>query len=213
MKTTELVSTLADSVGLAEFSDVIRRTFAWATLAGFLFAGGVAIGVLGLRADLLTIHAAAFICLKAGFAGTILGLATFYLARIARPGGEHRVSNIVMISPFAAMLALSATILVLAPISQWDRLVFGEEWIKCLLSIPLIAIGPFAAVVWAARRAAPTDLTMGGAFAGLVAGISALAYTLHCTYDSLPFVAVWYGGTIALCTIAGAILGPRLLRW
>jgi hypothetical protein len=31
--------------------------------------------------------------------------------------------------------------------------------------------------------------------------------------DSLPFVAVWYGGTIVLCTFAGAMLGLRLLRW
>ena len=44
-------------------------------------------------------------------------------------------------------------------------------------------------------------------------GVSAMAYALHCTDDSLPFVAVWYGGTIVLCTLAGAALGPRLLRW
>jgi hypothetical protein len=29
----------------------------------------------------------------------------------------------------------------------------------------------------------------------------------------LPFIAVWYSGTIVLCTLAGAALGPRLLRW
>jgi hypothetical protein len=29
----------------------------------------------------------------------------------------------------------------------------------------------------------------------------------------LPFFAVWYCGTILLCTLAGAALGPRLLRW
>jgi len=29
----------------------------------------------------------------------------------------------------------------------------------------------------------------------------------------LPFVAAWYGGTIVLCTLAGAALGLRLLRW
>jgi len=29
----------------------------------------------------------------------------------------------------------------------------------------------------------------------------------------LPFIAVWYGGTIVLCTLAGATLGKRLLRW
>lgn len=36
---------------------------------------------------------------------------------------------------------------------------------------------------------------------------------LHCMDDSVPFVALWYGGTIASCTLAGAMLGPRLLRW
>jgi hypothetical protein len=29
----------------------------------------------------------------------------------------------------------------------------------------------------------------------------------------VPYVALWYGGTIALCTFAGLKLGPRLLRW
>lgn len=44
-------------------------------------------------------------------------------------------------------------------------------------------------------------------------GVSATGYALHCTDDSLAFVALWYGGTIALCTVAGATLGLRLLRW
>jgi hypothetical protein len=61
---------------------------------------------------------------------------------------------------------------------------------------------------------APTDLRRTGALVGLAAGsISAAAYALHCVDDSLPFVALWYGGTIVLCTLAGAVLGPRLLRW
>ena len=49
---------------------------------------------------------------------------------------------------------------------------------------------------------------------GLVAGsLSAIGYSLHCIDDSVPFVAVWYGGTIAFCTLAGWKLGPSLLRW
>ena len=64
----------------------------------------------------------------------------------------------------------------------------------------------------AKRRA--HNLVRAGAFAGLIAGgVSAMGYALHCTDDSLPFIAVWYGGTIVLCTLAGAALGPRLLRW
>ena len=72
----------------------------------------------------------------------------------------------------------------------------------------------FGITIWTMRTVAPTDLARAGAFAGLISGgVSAMAYALHCTDDSLPFVAVWYVGTIALCTFAGAIFGPRLLRW
>lgn len=94
-------------------------------------------------------------------------------------------------------------------------MVVGEMWLECLLSIPIIATLPFAVLVFSVRRfATPTDLTRTGAFVGLVAGgVSAMGYALHCMDDSLPFVALWYGGTIALCTLAGALLGPRLLRW
>jgi hypothetical protein len=84
----------------------------------------------------------------------------------------------------------------------------------CLISIPVIAVAPFAIIVWAMRRTAPTDLRRAGAVAGLVAGcLSAAGYALHCVDDSVPFVALWYGGTTALCTLVGWMLGPRLLRW
>ena len=83
-----------------------------------------------------------------------------------------------------------------------------------MISIPLIAVVPFSVIIWAVRQMAPTDLARTGAFAGLVAGcLSATGYALHCADDSVPFFAVWYGGTIALCAYAGWKLGPKLLRW
>jgi len=101
-----------------------------------------------------------------------------------------------------------------APPSHWDEMMMGNGWLECLVSIPIIAVVPFAIVMWAVRMAAPTNLTRTGALAGLVAGsISAVAYALHCTDDSFPFVALWYGRTIILCTLAGGALGPRILRW
>jgi hypothetical protein len=116
--------------------------------------------------------------------------------------------------PFLVIVVLAGISLALAPSSHWDKMIVGNEWLECLISIPIIAIVPFAISIWAVRRAAPTNLARTGAFAGLVAGgVSAMAYALHCTDDSLPFVAVWYGGTIVLCTLVGAALGPRLLRW
>ena len=35
----------------------------------------------------------------------------------------------------------------------------------------------------------------------------------HCVELTAPFLAVWYVSGIALPVLAGAVLGPRLLRW
>lgn len=213
MRTKDLIDVLGRSARPVDRSTVARR-FAMALLIGGAFAVCISIALLGTRPDLATARAAGFIVAKVGFGAAIFSLASLYLVRIARPGGEGRVSLLLTMAPFLAAVCLAAAVLAGAPAAHWNRMVMGQEWVECLVSIPLIAIVPFSVVIWAVRRAAPTDLAGAGAFAGLVAGsISAMAYALHCTDDSLPFVAVWYGGTIALCTLAGALLGPRLLRW
>jgi hypothetical protein len=162
----------------------------------------------------MTARALIFLVVKLSFAVGIVILALIYLTRLARPGGERRTSSMLVAMPFLVIVVVAAISLGFAPSSHWDKMIVGDQWLECLVSIPIIAIVPFAISIWAVRQAAPTNLARTGAVAGLIAGgVSAIAYALHCTDDSLPFVAVWYGGTIVLCTIAGAALGPRLLRW
>src|SRR5258708_297834 len=193
---------------------LVSRTFYIALTAGTVVAVGIILVGLGIRSDLMTARALIFLLLKLAFTVGIVGLASGYLMRLARPGGARRISPILPVLPFAAILLFAAISLGFAPSSHWNKMVMGDEWLECLLSIPIIAIVPFAVIIAAVRTAAPTNLAGTGAVAGLVAGgVSAMAYALHCTDDSLPFVAVWYGGTIVLCTLAGSILGPRLLRW
>jgi YHS domain-containing protein len=83
-------------------------------------------------------------------------------------------------------------------------MLLGNQWLECLVSIPLIAVIPFALVTWGVRQAAPTDLRRAGALVGLIAGsVSTTGYALHCTDDSVPFVALWYGATIGLYLVIG----------
>jgi hypothetical protein len=111
-------------------------------------------------------------------------------------------------------MVLAIISLASAPGSHWKGVILTDDWLECVISIPLIAIVPFAVITWSVRQMAPTDLARAGAFVGLVAGcVSAIGYAFHCVDDSVPFFAVWYGGTIALCTFAGWKLGPKLLRW
>ncbi|EKS31773.1 NrsF family protein [Afipia clevelandensis] len=213
MKTDDLVAMLSTNVEPVDRRLVVR-TVGIAVAAASVLALGIMLVGLGVRPDLMTSRALIFILLKLAFAVGTVGVASVYLTRLARPGGERRTSAVLVALPFVAVVLLAAISLGLAPSSHWDKMIVGDQWLECLLSIPIIAIVPFAITIWAVRKAAPTNLVRAGAFAGLISGgVSAMAYALHCTDDSLPFVAVWYGGTIVLCTFAGAILGPRLLRW
>jgi hypothetical protein len=213
MKTDELVALLSTNPEPVDRRSVARTLYV-AVAVGSIVSLGLSLAGLGIRPDLMTARALIFLVVKLSFAVGIVGLALLYLTRLARPGGERRTSSLLVAMPFLAIMVVAAISLGLAPSSHWNKMVTGGEWLECLVSVPIIAIVPFAISIWAVRRAAPTNLARAGAFAGLVAGgVSAMAYALHCTDDSLPFVAVWYGGTIVLCTLAGAALGPRLLRW
>jgi hypothetical protein len=213
MKTDDLVTLLSANPEPVDRRSVARALYV-ALAAGSIVSLGIALVGLGVRPDLVTARAMFFLAIKLSFAVGIVSLALVYLTRLARPGGEQKTPLFLVVIPFLIVVVLAGISLALAPSSHWNRMIAGDEWLECLVSIPIIAIVPFAVSIWAVRRAAPTALARTGAFAGLIAGgVSAMGYALHCTDDSLPFVAVWYGGTIVLCTLAGAALGPRLLRW
>jgi hypothetical protein len=213
MRTDELIAMLGTNVERVDYRQV-ARTVGVAIAFGIAAALGSTLFMLGIRTDLNEVGAWTSLVLKVAFAMGIVALTSLYLIRVARPGGERKTPMVFLVSPFVAIMVLAALSLTLAPSSHWNKMVVGEQWLECLLSIPIIAIVPFAAIIWAVRRTAPTDLVRAGALSGLVAGgVSAAGYALHCTDDSVPFVALWYGATIALCTLAGALLGPRLLRW
>jgi hypothetical protein len=213
MKTDDLVALLSTNPEPVD-RGLVARTLGVALGTSSILASGITIVGLGVRSDLMTARALIFVVIKLVFAVAIASLALIYLTRLARPGAQRKTSSFLIAMPFLVIVVLAAISLALAPSSHWDKMIVGDQWLQCLVSVPVIAIVPFAISIWAVRTAAPTNLARTGAFAGLIAGgVSAVAYALHCTDDSLPFVAVWYGGTIVLCTLAGAALGPRLLRW
>jgi hypothetical protein len=213
MKTEDLISMLSTNVEPVDHRRVVRNV-CQALIAGAAAATGTVYFVFGPRTDLTTVGSLVPPLLKVAFTLIILVPASIYLVRLTRPGGERRSSAALVALPFIAVMLLVAVCLGFAPGSHWKGGPLGDEWLECLISIPLIAIVPFSMIVWTVRQMAPTNLTRTGAFVGLIAGcLSATGYAIHCVDDSVPFFALWYGGTIALCTYAGWKLGPKLLRW
>lgn len=207
MNTDRLIDALSTNL------EPVRRGQLTTTLTTALVIGAVAafclmLVTLGLRPE-FGAHLG-FVAVKLLFALSLVGLGAVFLLRLMRPGWS--VPPIVwLLNPF---LAIGVAALVVTWGHSTGPLVRGTLWAVCLSCIPLFAAVPFAALVWAVRNGAPTDLRRAGAIIGLVAGaVGAAAYAFYCPDDSLPFIAVWYSAAIALCALVGALLGPRLLRW
>jgi len=212
MNTEELIDLLSTNIEPVDAQKVVRN-LGVAITAGLVLALLTCIVTLGIRPDLDNPGVFGFLLVKIGFGSVVAFVGWHFLLKHARPGGENQSRIFLTAAPFAALMVLAGVNLISVPASHWGHLIMGEDWLGCLLSIPIIAVVPFAVITWAVRMAAPTNLHT-GALAGLVAGgISAAAYALHCPNDSVPFIALWYSGTIVLCTLLGAAFGPRLLHW
>lgn len=213
MKTDELIEML--STNLEPTNSKSRwKVFAWALLAGGAASFCMMVTTIGLRANPAVQFSSGLFALKSFFILSLICIGTALLIDLIRPGQDgHKLFRVIFI-PFLAIGAAAATTLAFNPTGTWARMILGTQWATCLLCIPLFAVVPFALLVWALRKGAPTNLTLTGAVAGLVAGaLGAAIYALHCPDDYVPFIAIWYGATILLCAWIGALIGPRFLRW
>jgi hypothetical protein len=213
MKTDELIDMLSTNVEPVK-SGQLGKTLAWALAIGGAASFCVMLATVGLRTDAAGGFHIGFLALKVLFMLSLVGTGTTLLIKLIRPGQDGRKLFRLIFLPFLAAGFAGVVALALEPSAAWDRMILGTHWVTCLYCIPLFAIVPFAVLIWALRKGAPTNLKRTGAIAGLVAGaLGATAYAFHCPDDSLPFIAIWYGAMVVLCAWIGARLGPWLLRW
>jgi hypothetical protein len=213
MKTDDLINLLGTNLEPVR-SGQLRYTLLVALAVGAAAALCVMLLVFGAPNE--AFDAEYFVLRLVGLAFT-LGLVTAgasFLFRAARPGTPGHKPLVVIGLVLVGLVSAGAITLVLSHPATWREMILGPQWMACVLCIPLFAIVPFAALIWALRKNAPTSPASTGAVAGLVAGaLGAAAYTLHQPVSSVPFIVVWYVGPILLSAFVGWMLGPRLLRW
>ncbi|WP_226576364.1 DUF1109 domain-containing protein [Acuticoccus sediminis] len=211
--TEELVQGLARDV-----RPVGRRALEWRVLIGVgggaVVSAVLAISVLGLREDLGTAAQGGALWIKVTYT-LALALAAFAMTtQLARPGRESLRFAWAAAVPVVLLAALGFVELMRTPPNERMALWLGESWQSCPWLVLSLAVPVFVGLLWAFRQLAPTRLRAAGAAAGLTAGaVAAAVYCLHCPEASALFVLTWYSLGIALATLAGTLVGPRLLRW
>ncbi len=213
MKTDELIQFLGNDVEPVKATQ-LRKSLMTSLSAGIGVTLCLMLAVFGVpaytfgRAE-FHLQAVALV-----FTLSLVAIGAHFLVSVARPGEPGRKPLVLIGLVFLALLSAGLIALTFAPLAAWRTMLLSPQWSMCLICIPLFALAPFAALIWALRRAAPTHPALTGATAGLIAAASSAAIFSCCIPgSSLPFVTLWYGGIILLCALVGAIVSPRLLRW
>ena len=215
MKTEDFIEMLSTNLEPAKGGQLRKTLFiALAVAIGVVAALCLTWAPLGMPIDAKSGGHFGFTAIALAFTLSLAAVGTSILFRSARPGLSARWP-IVLVGVLSLVVVATAVIALTALDSAvWKAMIFGGPWGMCLVCIPIFAGIPFVAFIWALRKGAPTDLGLAGAVAGFVAGaLGAAAVVVHQSGNSVPFIALWYGGPVLLCTLVGGILGPRLLRW
>jgi hypothetical protein len=215
MRTDQLIESLvAELRPIDRDRTRISRALLSALTIGAMAALLIMFAVFGSVPNLLGRPHPNILVSKLFFGVGVAATAAAFLPKLARPRARMRNSPALILLPFVAIIAAAASALASVPVTAWYDMIFEANSVRCLLTIPLLAIPPFMALVCALRLGAPTDLSSAGEIAGLVAaGLGATACALPCVDYWIPAVAIWYGVPIGICALLGAKLGPRLLRW
>lgn len=87
------------------------------------------------------------------------------------------------------------------------------DWI-CFPGIVLVGFVPAIAMAVMLRRGAPLAPVLSTALGALAAaGLANVGLRLFHPQDASLMVLVWQVGTVVILTIAGGILGPKIVRW
>jgi len=213
MKTDDFAALLAAQVAPVPPRTVSRR-LRQALAAGLPLAALIMLCGYGLRHDLVQAMFWPMFWIKLLFSVCIGTAGYVMVQRLARPGVAVRGAWLGAVLPVLLMWALALYRWHLMPGDARMPDLMGQTWRSCVFNIALISLPLLAAGLLALRGMAPTRPAAAGAAAGALAGgAGAAVYALHCPELTAPFLAVWYVLGIALPVLAGALLGPRLLRW
>lgn len=141
-------------------------------------------------------------------------LALPLVARLGRPGADTRLAWIAWCLPIACLWVLASVVLLRAPAADAPALMLSRTWRVCAENIAFLSLPVFLAAIWVLKSLAPVRLRLAGAGAGALGGAcGAAVYAIHCPELAAPFIAIWYVLGMAIAVAAGAVVGPRLLRW
>lgn len=185
-----------------------------ATFGGWLVALTGLVLVFGSPMKSVALTGAMPFATKMGYPLALAALSIVALVAAGRPGQRLSPRAGLILIPLGVLGIAAGTELVFAAPAEWPALLFGSTFLRCLTAITLASLPILAAVIWAYRILAPTQLALAGFLAGLSSGAAAaVAYALYCPETTASFLIGSYTPAILVPAMIGAFVGSRLMRW
>lgn len=211
MKTDDLINLLAND---ARVRVRFGRAFLIALAVGVLVSAVLLLSTIGLRSNMEQAIQTPRVMFKIGLTLLLAIVTTRVAFRIGRPGASVRSAAMALALPLVILVVGIFTELLSVPQDAWGPSMKGHFSGFCLFFVPTLSIAPLACILYSLRQGAPKNPGAAGAVAGLAAGgIAAAIYAWHCPDDSPLFLATWYSIGISIATVAGFLVGRRILRW
>ena len=213
MNTDDLITQLSSDLGPVRRNAIGRRLAIGITL-GALVSIFYVVVMMGIRPDIRLAMMGFPFWMKWTYTISLSAVAIGMTAQLARPDSGKLRWLWLMAIPVLLLAGVGVMELIHTPPGEWLAMWLGDSWMVCPWRVVALAMPIFVGLLWSFRRLAPTRLRAAGAAAGLAAGaFAATVYCIHCPEVSAIFVLTWYSLGILLAASAGALLGPRFLRW
>ena len=211
MKTDDLISLLAED----HKSGPSLGQILWGALAaGVIVSALVLLLTVGIRQNMEAFLPTARVLFKIGYTIVLSAAAVFIVFAVGRPGVPLKGRLLALVPPLLLVAGGAALEMQATPESSWATRAIGEHPLFCIAFIPVLAIAPLGAFLYALKQGAPENPARAGMLAGLAAGaIAAAVYAWHCPDDSPFFVAIWYTIGMGIVALVGTLIGARVLRW
>ena len=189
-----------------------RRPLLIAAAITVAMLGAVAM-MRGVRSDVLAGHPDAMFLIRSGILLLLGGGTAHAVLGMASPavGKAHMSWQMAL----AAAFLFPASALIVALTGDIGYAMDAMNSVgQCLMFSAIGGVATAVPMVLHLRHGAPTSPERAGWLVGIASGgLGAFAYNLHCPFNSVVYIGIWYTLAVGVCAVAGRLLVPRLIKW
>ena len=169
--------------------------------------------MIGVRADVMAGQPDAMFLIRSGTLLLLGGGTAHAVLSMASPAvGKPQMSWQMALA--AAFLFPIAALIVAMTGDMGNAMAEMNSVGQCLMFSAIGGAATAVPMILHLRQDAPTSPARAGWLVGIASGgLGAFAYNLHCPFNSIVYIGLWYTLAVGICAVVGRLTVPRLIRW